>query len=129
MLFGISSAQATDGEASRRGVGGPALARSGDEPVDVDKRRLDESRVVARPPLHQLRGVHDLHLSAPPLRQLPELSATFFGVPGIVDENNPPRIGVADPGPDGEKGSYENEGTAFRELESLGYNPFYRVSL
>src|SRR5215217_9279481 len=130
MVFkGSISAQTSDGEAGRSGVRG-LLGRGGDEPVEVDEGSLNETRVVTGLPLRQLRGVHDLRLSASPLRQLPDLSAKFLGrYIAVMNENNAPRVGVANPRPDFGTGSHEDEGAGFRELNALGDDPLYRVFL
>src|SRR5215208_8110898 len=125
MFLGIGPAHAPDGE------GGGLLARGGNEPVEVDEGRLNVTRVVAGLPLRQLRGVYDLHLSASPVRQLSELSPK---VPGrhcivVVNQDNPSRRGIADPRSDRKIRTYENEGAGLRELESLGDDRSYRVSL
>src|SRR5918997_682289 len=131
MFLGISPAQAADGEGGGGGAGGRLLGRGGDEPVEVDEGGLDVTRVVAGQPLRQFRGVHDLHLSSSPVRQLSELSAKVPGRHSIVvmNQDNPSRGGIADPWSDRKIRTYENKGAGLRELEPLGDDRSYRVSL
>src|SRR5215212_8000600 len=116
MFLGIGPAHAPDGEGDGRRVRG--LAVGGDKPVEVDEGRLNVTRMVAGHLLCQLRGVHDLHLSASPVRYLPELS---LKVPGrhcivVVNQDNPSRGSIANPRSNREIRTYENKGAGLWKL-------------
>src|SRR5919199_2050308 len=122
MFHGIGPAQTPDGE---RSGGGRFVCRR-DELVDIDEGTIDRPWMVDRPP-YEFRKMRNLHLSAGHVRQLSELPVKFCGRHSTCgNDDNPPRIGVANPRCEVEVRPYKNKSATSWELEALRDGLSYR---